>query len=312
MPSIEELKQAIAALSLDGGAELVIIFAPSPSSRKRLARCVPIDAQLGTDLIARCEASLTHVLSVHQRPFDANANPTPEEVQLVTNDQIDVNADLFTVLGQADHEEVVGASSPVLEHAKLYAVAFGAGDDRFYFVRRSVRVLSAGPGNLVTRWGGDRLIMLETPILTLSDGFDALIHPLGVVLIRQNVFEHVFQTREEVVRQATASVASFTSKITLDPLSRDVVMRACTSYAFLRKRLVSTVGRASFDGLNATKLRAISDALGLPREVFFDGDAVRVTRENVADFVRFVNRELYKNPIDGVLLSADGYSEFSG
>ncbi len=307
--STNALKAAVDELSLDGGHELLMMCAPAASSKKRFVRSVPITDALGMALLALCQSTLDHLRMIRKRDFDPRGNPTAEEAQLIAAENLNLEADLFALLKTAGEDHPAGAHSDELKYPKLYAVAFGAGEQRFFFVRRRLEALAAS-GKLVLKFTGDQLAVEDKPVFVFPVDFEALLHPLGVVLLKGNVFESLFQSKEDVAKQVGANMTALIARVPLDEASHKPLVKACVSYAYLRKRLRSVIENPKFAKLTPPRILEVCAAESLDPATFFEGETIRLSEENVDRFLRFLNDEVYRGPFTNELLAADGVAPF--
>lgn len=305
----EKLKAAIAALDLANfGVEFILVSAPSPASKKRIAQILPIDAQLGTALKRACSRALEDARSRKSRKFDPRANPTRDEALYAVDNAIDDSARLFSLLKNPKRDPI-GAHAAEWANVKLYAVAFGTGEQRMFFIQRRVETISGG-GKLITRYFGDQMSLVTEPTLVLPTGFEALLHPLGVVVLHGgDIFERLFRDDKDIAAEVKTYVTQFSAQIPLDQTSLDALTSAIKPL-YMRKRAKSVLADPRFKSLDVARIELGCKHQNIDLGVFFEQKQVRLTPDNVVRFVKFLNNEVYRGEFNNELLAADGTAPF--
>jgi hypothetical protein len=293
---------------LNLGLEFILVSAPSPASKKRIAQVLPVDAELGTALKRACSGALDDVRGRTSRQFDPRANPTREEALYAVGDEIDESAQLLALL-KTPQRDPIGAHAIDVRNVKLYAVAFGTGDARVFFVQRRIEMIT-GEGKLVTRYFGDRMALVTEPTLVLPTGFEALLHPLGVVVLHgSDIFERLFRDDADIAAEIKTYAAELNSQIPLDSASLAAFTTGIKPL-YMRKRMKGLLGNARFKTLDVSRIKLGCKHQKIEPSVFFERDKVRLTGDNVVRFVKFLNNEVYRGEFSDELLAADGTSPF--
>lgn len=305
----DALRAAVATLTLDNAdLELLLVTSPSPQSKKRSTATVQIDAPLGAALRVACQRALDDLQQRHQRDWDERANPTSEEALFAEGDVIKETAGILAEL-HATNVPTIGAHA--LEHGKvrLYAVAFGTGADRFFFVQRRTESI-VGTGKILTRFIGDQMHLVTEPSLVLPTKFEALFHPLGVVVLHGDLFERMLRDDVDVTREVGDYVTTFQSRITLDGASGQALTDIARRFRYMRKRLRNIVEHPRFAHLTVDEIRAKCVSTGIEMGHFFAGDNIKIDGGNADRLVRFLNDEVYRGTFGNELLAADGTAPF--
>ncbi len=282
--------------------------APSPASKKRIAQVLPIDAELGAALKRACSRALGDVRGRTARKFDPRANPTREEALYATDDAIDDSARLLELL-KAPNREPVGAHDIQGANVKLYAVAFGTGDARMFFIQRRVETIT-GDGKLVTRYFGDQMALVTEPTLVLPTGFEALLHPLGVVVLHGgDIFERLFRDDEDIAAEVKSYASEFSAQIPLDAASL-IALTTAIKPLYMRRRVKGLLADTRFKTLDVPRIELGCKHQKIDPSVFFEKKKIRLTSENVVRFVKFLNNEVYRGEFNDELLAADGTGPF--
>ncbi len=267
-----------------------------------------MDAQLGAALKRACARALADARGRTSRKFDPRANPTREEALYAVDDAIDESARLLALL-RAPKREPIGAHAIQGATVKLYAVALGTGERRVFFIQRRVETIT-GEGKLVTRYFGDQMSLVTEPTLVLPTGFEALLHPLGVVVLHGGeIFERLFRDDEDIAAEIETYASQLSAQIPLDATSLAALATGIKPL-YMRKRVKGLLADARFKNLDVARIELGCNHQKIDPSVFFDKKKVRLTSHNVVRFVKFLNNEVYRGEFNDELLAADGTAPF--
>lgn len=315
------------ALTLAPGAELIIGWRPS---RTRLdANAIELSQDVAGEMQAMCRDELDHLASLIRRPYGGSPYIEPGEEYLAV--PITELASTAAPGHHVDAEEAADLSDlqrlvttpglPPLSPTDLrdgrylfYAVICTeqASGRRIGFVRQSDPHRIARAGRLTALFGQEGLRCLEDPVFVFEAGFDLVISPDEVAVLRLEAFNRMFADLNTLAMAAPANARKIAGMVgQVAPGAVEALARAAAARPSLARRLQRL---ASTEAVPSVTPGDLSKAM-LKHE--FDpawlvtGDEITFPQEHATVFLDLIEQLYYETDFTREHRRSDRYSPLS-
>jgi hypothetical protein len=313
-------------LRLAPGAELIVGWRPR---RSRLAAsAIELSQDVAREMQALCGAELNHLPGLIRRPYGGSPYIEPGEEYLA----VPISELASTPLARAvDADEAADLSDlqrlvmtpglPSLSptdlregHYLFYAVictAQGTGQ-RIGFVRQSDPHRVAKAGGLMTAFGQEGLRRLEDPVFVFEAGFDLIISPEEVAVLRLEAFNRMFADLNTLAMAAPTNarkIADMVGKVApgaVEALAHVAAARPSLARRLQRLAITGAVPSVTPGDLSKAMLKHDLDPARL-----VTGDEITFPPEQAAVFLDLIEQLYYETDFTSEHRRSDRYSPLS-
>jgi hypothetical protein len=312
------------ALSLAPGAELIVGWRPR---RSRLdAAAIELSRDVASEMESMCRGTLDHLADLVRRPYGGSPYIEPGEEYLA----IPVT-ELATTAVRAqtiEDDEATGLSdlqrlvtTPGLAplsrsdlqdgHYLFYAVICteqGTGQ-RIGFARQTDPHRVATAGGLTALFGQEGLRRLEDPVFVFEAGFDLVISPDEVAVLRLEAFNRMFADLNTLALAAPANaikVAGLVGQVA--PAAVEALARAAAARPSVARRLQRLAQAGTVPSVTSHELSQAMVKHGLDPAQLVGNNEITFQQEQAAVFLDLIEQLYYETDFTGEHRRSDRYS----
>jgi hypothetical protein len=313
------------AVVLEPGAELIVGWRPRPSRLD--AAAVELSGEVAEEIRSLCRGTLDQLAGLTPRPYGASPYIEPDEEYLA------VPVTELTGAGRAqadqpDDDEAAGLSdlqrlvataglrpisrTELREGRYLFYAAIGvaAGSgQRLGFVRQSDPHRVAKAGGFLALLGQEGLEHLDDPVFVLEAGFDLVVAPDEVAVLRIEAFNRMFADLHTL-----ASAAPANAKLIAEVMPRmrqaavEALAGAATARPSLARRLARLARPGAVPAVTPDDLSAAMAKHGLnPADLVSNGE-IAFEQDRAAVFLDLIEQLYYETDFTREHRRSDRYS----
>jgi hypothetical protein len=308
---------------LASGAELIVGWRPR---RSRLdASAIELSQDVAREMQALCRAELDHLPGLVRRPYGGSPYLEPgEEYLAVPISELAsaaparaVDADEAADLSDLQRL-VITPGLPSLSptelregHYLFYAVictAEGTGQ-RIGFVRQSDPHRVAKAGGLMTAFGQEGLRRLDDPVFVFEAGFDLIISPEEVAVLRLEAFNRMFADLNTLAMAAPANarkIADVVGKVA--PGAVEALVRVAATRPSVARRLQRLAATGAVPSVTPGDLSKAMLKHDLDPARLVTGDEITFPQEQAAVFLDLIEQLYYETDFTSEHRRSDRYS----
>jgi hypothetical protein len=311
-------------LSLAPGAELIVGWRPR---RSRLdAAAIELSRDVATEMESMCRGTLDHMAGLIRRPYGGSpyieageeylAIPVTELAGTAVPERI-IEDDEAT--GLSDLQRLV--MTPGLESLSpsdlqdgrylFYAVICtepGNGQ-RIGFVRQTDPHRVARAGGLTALFGQEGLRRLEDPVFVFEAGFDLVISPDEVAVLRLEAFNRMFADLNTLALAAPANASKIAGMVgQVAPAAVEALASAAATRPSLARRLQRLAQVATVPSVTPRGLSQAMAKHGLDPAHLVTGDEITFPQEQASVFLDLIEQLYYETDFTGEHRRSDRYS----
>jgi hypothetical protein len=314
-------------LTLASGAELIVGWRPS---RWRLdAAAIELSRDVAGELQAMCRDELDHLASLVRRPYGGSPYIEPGEEYLAV--PITELASTAAPAHHVDADEAADLSDlqrlvttpglPPLSPTDLrdgrylfYAVicAERITGQRIGFVRQSDPHRVARSGRLTTLFGQEGLSRLEDPVFVFEAGFDLVIGPDEVAVLRLEAFNRMFADLNTLALAAPANASKIAGLVgQVAPGAVEALARAAAARPSLARRLQRLASNGAVPSVTPGDLAKAMLKHELDPAWLVTGDEITFPQEHATVFLDLIEQLYYETDFTREHRRSDRYSALS-
>jgi hypothetical protein len=315
------------ALALTPGAELIVGWRPR---RSRLdAAAIELSRDVAQEMQSLCKRTLEHVGGLVRRPYGGSPYIEPGEEYLavpltvLTSTaapahvmEVDEAADLSDLERLVITQGRVPLSRSDLRdgHYLFYAVICteqGTGH-RIGFVRQADPHRVARGGGLMTAFGQEGLRRLEDPVFVFEAGFDLIISPDEVAVLRLEAFNRMFADLNTLAMAAPANAITIAGIVgQMAPAAVEALARAAAARPSLARRLQRLASTGAVPSVTPGDLSKAMLKHDLDPARVVTGDEITFLEEQATVFLDLIEQLYYETDFTSEHRRSDRYSPLS-
>jgi hypothetical protein len=313
------------AVVLEPGAELIVGWRPRPSRLD--AAAVELSGEVAREIRSLCRGTLDRLGGLSPRPYGASPYIEPDEEYLAVP-VTELTGAGGAQPGQSDDDEAAGLSDlqrlvatpglrPVsraelregryLFYAAICAVA-GSGQ-RLGFVRQSDPHRVAKAGGFLALLGQEGLQHLDDPVFVLEAGFDLVVAPDEVAVLRVEAFNRMFADLHTLASAAPANAKLIAEVMPgMKPAAVEALGGAAAARPSLARRLARLARPGAVPAVTPDDLSAAMSKHGLdPGDLVSNGE-IAFEQNRAAVFLDLIEQLYYETDFTGEHRRSDRYS----
>jgi hypothetical protein len=315
------------ALTLAPGAELIVGWRPS---RARLdANAIELSQDVADEMQAMCRDELDHLAGLVRRPYGGSPHIEPGEEYLAV--PITELASTAAPVHPVDTEEAADLSDlqrlvttpglPSLSPADLrdgrylfYAVICTERTTRrrIGFVRQSDPHRIARAGRLTALFGQEGLHRLEDPVFVFEAGFDLIISPDEVAVLRLEAFNRMFADLNTLALAAPANARKIADIVgQVAPGAVEALARAAAARPSLARRLQRLASTGAVPSVTPGDLSKAMLKHELDPAWLVTGGEITFPQEHAMVFLDLIEQLYYETDFTREHRRSDRYSPLS-
>lgn len=311
------------ALRLAPGAELIVGWRPR---RSRLdASAIELSQDVAREMQTLCRTELDHLPGLIRRPYGGSPYIEPGEEYLAVpiaelaspapahTADADEAADLSDLQRLVTNPGLPSLSPTGLRdgHYLFYAVICteqGTGQ-RIGFVRQSDPHRVAKAGGLMTAFGQEGLRRLEDPVFVFEAGFDLIVSPDEVAVLRLEAFNRMFADLNTLATAAPANARTIADIVgRVAPAAVEALARAAAARPSLARRLQRLATTGAVPSVTPGDLSKAMLKHDLDPARLVAGDEINFPQEQAAVFLDLIEQLYYETDFTGEHRRSDRYS----
>jgi hypothetical protein len=313
------------AVILEPGAELIVGWRPRPSRLD--AAAVELSGEVAEEIRSLCRGTLDLLGGLIPRPYGASPYIERDEEYLAVPVTELAGAD-GAQPGQSDDDEAAGLSDlqrlvataglrPIsraelregryLFYAAICAAA-GSGQ-RLGFVRQSDPHRVAKAGGFLALLGQEGLQHLDDPVFVLEAGFDLVVAPEEIAVLRVEAFNRMFADLHTLASAAPANAKLIAEVMPrMRPAAVEALGGAAAARPSLARRLARLARPGAVPAVTPDDLSAAMSKHGLdPGDLVSDGE-IAFEANRAAVFLDLIEQLYYETDFTGEHRRSDRYS----
>lgn len=313
------------AVVLEPGAELIVGWRPRPSRLD--AAAVELSGEVAEEIRSLCRGTLDLLGGLTPRPYGASPYIEPDEEYLAVP-VAELTGAGGAQPGQSDDDEAAGLSDlqrliataglrPIsraelregryLFYAAICAAA-GSGQ-RLGFVRQSDPHRVAKAGGFLALLGQEGLQHLDDPVFVLEAGFDLVVAPDEVAVLRVEAFNRMFADLHTLASAAPANAKLIAEVMPrMRPAAVEALGWAAAARPSLARRLARLARPGAVPAVTPDDLSAAMTKHGLdPGDLVSNGEIV-FEQNRAAVFLDLIEQLYYETDFTGEHRRSDRYS----
>jgi len=314
-----------AAVSLQRGAELVVGWRPR---RSRLdAAAVELSREVADEIRKLCVATLERLAGLVRRPYGGSpyieqgeeylAVPATELPRTGAPSSEQVDDDEAAALSDLERLIATAGLPPVsreeLREGKylFYAVVCteAAGRQRIGFVRQTDPHRVAKTGGFMARFGEEGLQSLEDPVFIFEAGFDLVVAPDEVAVLRLEAFNRMFADLNTITAAARGNAKMIASSVTgMTPAATQALGAAASGRPSLARRLQRLLRPGALPPVTPEALSEAMIKHGLDPTAIVSDDKIAFAEDDAVVFLDLLEQLYYETDFTGEHRRADRYS----
>jgi hypothetical protein len=312
------------AVALEPGAELIVGWRPRPSRLD--AAAVELSGEVAGEIRSLCQGTLDQLGGLSPRPYGASPYIEPDEEYLAV--PVTELTDGWAQPDQSDDDEAAGLSDlqrlvataglrPIsraelregryLFYAAICVVA-GSGQ-RLGFVRQSDPHRVAKAGGFLALLGQEGLQHLDDPVFVLEAGFDLVVAPDEVAVLRIEAFNRMFADLHTLASAAPVNAKLIAEvMLRMRPAAVDALARAAAARPSLARRLARLARPGAVPAVTPDDLSAAMAKHGLnPADLVSSGE-IAFEQNRAAVFLDLIEQLYYETDFTREHRRSDRYS----
>jgi hypothetical protein len=311
------------AVALSAGAELIIGWRPRPARLD--AAAVELSAEVAAEIQARCVNTLDKLAGLARRPYGGSPHIEPGEEYLsiipaeLPRGPLPEQEDGDESAGLSDLQRLITVSGlPAISpgelrrgHYLFYAAICrdrGSGQ-RIGFVRQTDPHRIAKAGGFMALLGQEGLQHLQDPVFVFEAGFDLVVAPDEVAVLRLEAFNRMFADLNTLAAAAPANAKLVADAIRqLSPAALDSLISAAAARPSLARRLQRLARPGAVPALTPGDLTAAMTKHGLDPAAVVSNDEVVFAADSATVFLDLIEQLYYEADFTGEHRRSDRYS----
>ena len=312
------------ALTLAPGAELIVGWRPR---RSRLdAAAVELSQSVAREMQSMCRAELDHIGRLVRRPYAGSPYIEPGEEYLAvpitelastTAPAHAVDTDQAADLSDLQRLVTTPGLSPLsrtdLQDGRylFYTVICTEQDtgQRIGFVRQSDPHRIARTGALMTAFGQEGLRRLEDPVFAFEIGFDLIVGPDEVAVLRIETFNRMFADLNTLAMAAPANARKIAKAVSqMTPAAVEALASAAAARPSLARRLQRLANTGAVPSLTPGDMSKAMLKHELDPAQLVTGDEITFPQEHAPVFLDLIEQLYYETDFTGEHRRSDRYS----
>jgi hypothetical protein len=313
------------AVILEPGAELIVGWRPRPSRLD--AAAVELSGEVAEEIRSLCRDTLDQLGGLSPRPYGASPYIEPGEEYLAVpvteltgadearpdrpdDDEASGLSDLQRLVATAGLRPISRAELREGRYLFYAAVCAEAGSgQRLGFVRQSDPHRVAKAGGFLALLGQEGLQHLDDPVFVLEAGFDLVVTPDEVAVLRVEAFNRMFADLHTLASAAPANAKLIAEVM---PRMRAAAVEALAGAAAARPSLARRLARLARPGavpaVTPDDLSAAMTRHGLdPGDLVSNGE-IAFEQNRAAVFLDLIEQLYYETDFTGEHRRSDRYS----
>jgi len=310
---------------LQPGAELIVGWRPR---RSRLdAAAVELSREVAGEIRSMCAATLERLAGLIRRPYGGSPYIEPGEEYLAVP-TTDLPRPETAQSGDADDDQTAGFSDlqrlvatvglqPVSAndlregHYLFYAAIStdqGTGQ-RIGFARQTDPHRVAKAGGFMALFGQEGLQRLEDPVFVFEAGFDLVIMPGEVAVLRLEAFNRMFADLNTLASAAPANaklIADTVGQIT--PAAVKALAKVASARPSLARRLQRLTRPGAVPSVTTSDISQAMVKHGLDPAQLISNNQIAFAEENATVFLDLIEQLYYETDFTGEHRRSDRYS----
>jgi hypothetical protein len=313
------------AMVLEPGAELIVGWRPRPSRLD--AAAVELSAEVAEEIRTLCRSTLDQLGALVPRPYGASPYIEPDEEYLAVP-VTDLPAASGPRPGESGDDEAAGLSdlqrlvataglrpvsrAELREGRYLFYAAVCADEgsgQRLGFVRQSDPHRVAKAGGFLALLGQEGLQHLDDPVFVLDAGFDLVVTPDEVAVLRIEAFNRMFADLHTLASAAPANAKLIGEVMPrMRPAAVDALGAAAAARPSLARRLARLARRGAVPAVTPDELSAALAKHGLdPGDLVSQGE-IAFEQSRAVVFLDLIEQLYYETDFTGEHRRSDRYS----
>jgi hypothetical protein len=317
------------AVLLEPGAELIIGWRPH---RSRLdAAAIELSRDVAAELRSMCTSALEQLAGLTRRPYGGVPYIERDEEYLAvpaadlhrTDGGHDADAEDYGTAGFSDLQRLVATAGlpPVSVgelregHYLLYAVICveELTGDRIAFVRQTNPHRVAKPGGFMALLGREGLQRLEDPVFVFEAGFDLVVAPDEVAVLRLEAFNRMFADLNTLALAAPANAKVIASTVQhMTPKAVRALAAAAAARPSLARRLQRLARPGAVPPVTAADIARAMASHGLDAADLVSGESIVFSEDGAPVFLDLIEQLYYETDFTGEHRRSDRYSPLKG
>jgi hypothetical protein len=311
------------ALALAPGAELIVGWRPRRSRLEGAA--VDLSREIARELQAMCRKALDSFHDLSRRPYGGSPYIEADEYLAIPVTEL---ADAVADSSVTDDDEAAGLSdlqrlvtTPGLDALSsrelrdgrylFYAVicTVRRTRQRLGFVRQTDPHKVARTGGLMTLFGEQGLRRLEDPVFVFEAGFDLVISPDEVAVLRLEAFNRMFADLNTLALAAPANAGKIAGMVgQVAPEAVEALARAGAARPSVARRLQRLARDGAVPRVAPADLSLAIRKHGLDPAQIVPGDEIAFSQEQAMVFLDLIEQLYYETDFTGEHRRSDRYS----
>lgn len=312
------------ALSLAPGAELIVGWRPR---RSRLdAAAIELSRDVASEMLSLCLGTLDHLAGLIRRPYDGSPYIEPGEEYLAI--PVTELASTAVRARTIEDDEATGLSDlqrlvttpglAALSRSDLrdgrylfYAVVCteqGTGQ-RIGFVRQTDPHRVAKAGGFTALFGQEGLRRLEDPVFVFEAGFDLVISPDEVAVLRLEAFNRMFADLNTLALAAPVNASKVAAMVgQVAPSAVEALAHAAAARPSVARRLQRLAQVGTVPSVTSQELSRAMVKHGLDPAQLVGDNEITFQQEQAAVFLDLIEQLYYETDFTGEHRRSDRYS----
>ena len=311
-------------LSLVPGAELIVGWRPR---RSRLdAAAIELSRDVASEMQSMCRGTLDHLADLIRRPYGGSPyiEPGEEYLAIPVTELASTPVRARTIeddeaTGLSDLQRLVTTpglaplSRTDLQDGRylFYAVICTEQDtgQRIGFARQTDPHRVARAGGLTALFGQEGLRRLEDPVFVFEAGFDLVISPDEVAVLRLEAFNRMFADLNTLALAAPANAGKVAGLVgQVAPAAIEALARAAEARPSVARRLQRLAQVGTVPSVTSRDLSQAMVKHGLDPAQLVADDEITFPEEQAAVFLDLIEQLYYETDFTGEHRRSDRYS----
>lgn len=281
------------------------------SSFREIARSVTEGGQASRGLLEREPEEWSPEAQITPETYlECSIEGVGDSPHITKKKNISLNSANEKFLSLIQHPETFELLDPKKmkpENLSIYGFTIGGSADRIAFVRKlnPRRGLSSG------KWFGffsDTINRIDEPIFAFDNEIDLICVADRLVILKQSAFYALFRNNKGLHLLVDKWAQSLKSEIKCDIEEETLkkIKDKANSDSRIRQRLEAITERGHLGELSVDQIKNAMADCAMEEEDYFDSDGLlKVSDENIAELLYFLNEDLYSGSISGEAFRAD-------
>ena len=314
-----------ASVVLGPGAELIVGWRPRPSRLD--AAAVELSAEVAAEVRSLCRGTLDQLAALTPRPYGASPYVEPDEQYLAVpaaelpgaagqqpghsdDDEAAALSDLQRLVATAGLRPVSRAELREGRYLFYAAICADRGSgQRLGFVRQNDPHRVAKAGGFMALLGQEGLQHLDDPVFVLEAGFDLVVAPDEVAVLRIEAFNRMFADLHTLASAAPANAKLIAEVLPrMRPAAVEALAAAAAARPSLARRLQRLARPGAVPAVSPDDLSAAMAKHGLhPGDLISNGE-IAFEQHRAGVFLDLLEQLYYETDFTGEHRRSDRYS----